>query len=117
MKFIIFIVGSLLFMECNQKLSLSNDWVKDKYGCFNLRTKELADSLINKNNLYSKGEKEFIKVFGNADYTVNNGYYKDMCYYYDSNCNNCEIIKSSDKCVFIFEFKKDSLFRFYQQCE
>ena len=113
-----FLISILLLIGCNQDFSSpNNNWVRDKKGCYNLRTKKLADSLTSKYNLYLKGEKEFIKVFGQADYKINGEKYKEICYYFNSNCNNDEIIKESDKCVFIFEFKNDSLLGFHQQCE
>lgn len=118
-KIIIFIICQLFIMSCNQDKNTSedaikNDWIKDKNGCLKLRTEKLADSLINKYHLYSKSQKEFIKIFGEGNYKTNNEIY----YYFDSECTNYDQIeKNSDKCVFIFEFKKNLLYRYYQSCE
>ena len=95
-----------------------NDWQKDKYGCLKLRTKELAEKLIKKNNLYEKRREDFLQVFGEPNKTKQEGdKYVILIYYFDTACRDGKLQKDSDKCYANFYFSNDKLVRDVYLCE
>lgn len=104
----------------NSQVSKSemNDWQKDKDGCLKLRTKELAEELIKKNNLYKKRREDFLQIFGKPNEIKQEGNkYVILIYYFDSSCIEGQLQKDSEKCYANFYFSNDKLVREVYLCE
>jgi hypothetical protein len=121
----------LLFFGCNsheqnskpvydkaeQKSEKMNEWQKDKNGCLQIRNKKLAEDLLLKYNLKNKSQSDFLKVFGLANEKKTSDNQQVLIYYFDSVCNENELVKDGDKCYAEFYFENDSLKKEIYLCE
>lgn len=123
MNNILLIMLLCVFCGCNGQTSSSepqapaiqeqdvsiNDWQKDKNGCLKIRTKELAETLIEKYNLKNKTQSEFLNVFGIPNKKEERNNQQVLIYYFDCVCDNGELVEGGDKCYAEFYFENDSL--------
>jgi hypothetical protein len=84
---------------------VSNAWKNDTNGCAHLRNKELAEKLIQDNQLDDTSKSRFIEVFGKPD---KEGVTK-LTYYFGTVCNGTEIVSGTDTCFAEFTFKGGKL--------
>ena len=81
--------------------SLAQRWMDDSLGCKKFRTKEVAESIINRLKLDKSSKEEFLKVFGRPNIERDNS---TIGYYFNSFCINGNFIDSSDYCIAEFTF-------------
>lgn len=86
-----------------------NSWSKDKNGCLQLRSRALADSLIEKYDLKTSSKETFLKVFHTPDTTQQTDNEEVLIYYMQSDCVNGRPVKESDHCWAEFYFKHNKL--------
>ncbi len=86
---------------------LIRQWKADSLGCEKLRTKAMAESIIDSLNLENADRTEFLKVFGNPNTTSQReGAFIDG-YYFDALCVNGNFIDSADYCIAEFTFEQN----------
>ncbi len=127
----LFVLFSLLLFGCNshnQNSKLDNDnseqksnniikWQKDKNGCLKIRSKKLAEDLLKEHYLKNKSESDFLKVFGLANEKKKSNNQRVLVYYFDSVCNETELLKDGDRCYAEFYFENDLLKNVIYLCE
>jgi hypothetical protein len=106
-----------VYINAEQKNETMNEWQKDRNGCLKIRNKKLAEDLLKKHNLKNKSQSDFLKVFGLANEKKTSDNQQVLIYYFDSVCNENELVKDGDKCYAEFYFKNDSLQNEIYLCE
>jgi len=106
-----------VYNKVEQTNVVMNEWKKDKNGCLKIRNKKLAETLLQKYNLRNRTQSEFLKVFGVANEKKASDNQQILVYYFDSVCNENELVKGGDKCYAQFYFEKDSLKKEIFLCE
>ena len=108
----------LLLMFCKQKkvdalnkviktdsLSfLSEKWKMDSFGCKNIRSVQVFESLFKGYVLEQKNEVAFLKVLGSPNKEERFPDKKIVTYYYNSICRLNHLIKDSDKSSIVVTF-------------
>jgi hypothetical protein len=84
-------------------------WQSDSLGCQKLRTKQIAEKIIDSLRLESTAKADFLKVFGNSNIESKRGSNIILGYYFDAICRDGKFIDSADYCIAEFTFKTDKL--------
>jgi hypothetical protein len=96
---------------------LIEKWQTDSLGCLKLRNKKIAETIIDSLKLENSSQLEFIKVFGVPNTERNNNDNKILIYYFDTLCQDNNIVAGSDCCYAEFTFKFDKLIRRNYICQ
>lgn len=89
---------------------LIKKWQSDSLGCQKLRTKQVAETIIDSLQLGGTTKVEFfLKVFGTPNTENEREGSKIIGYYFDAICREGKFIDSADYCVAEFTFKQDKL--------
>ena len=88
-------------------------WIQDSLGCVQLRTLELADSLIEKYDLLHKSTREFLLVFGKPNEILSTKEKLYLRYYMESECEKGLLIEDADKSWIDFVFIHDTLNNYF----
>lgn len=96
---------------------LIDKWQSDSLGCKKMRSKELAERIIDSLNLEHATKIEFIKIFGNPNIEKKDDGIEFLCYYFNTLCEKDSIIYDSDYCFAEFSFKQNKLIRKNYICQ
>jgi len=92
-------------------------WKSDSLGCEKIRTKEMAEKIIDSLKLSEVNESEFLKYFGNPNTRVNREENIVLGFYFDALCRDNKLIDSADYCIAEFTFKGKKLIQRNYVCQ
>ncbi|SHM04003.1 hypothetical protein [Flavobacterium saccharophilum] len=119
-NFILKILSIFFLISCAKEKNSKpfNKWIDDKYGCKGYRNIELAKSIVSTNKMINNSsESSVVKIFGEADLIEGNLLNKELFYLSNSNCENGNLVKESDKCYIVFSFELNKLKSISELCE
>ncbi len=88
---------------------LSKQWKADSLGCQRLRTKIMAETMIDSLKLKNAEKMAFLEMFGSPNRKYTSGERLVLGYYFDSICINKKLIDSVDYCMAEFTFERNML--------
>lgn len=104
-------------LRCKEIDTLIKKWQSDSLGCQKLRTKDVAETIIDSLKLNSASEVEFLKVFGKPNTENEREGSKILGYYFDAICRDGKFIDSADYCIAEFSFVQNKLIQRNYICQ
>lgn len=84
-------------------------WINDTFGCWCMKSPQLADSLVYEYDLLHKSKKEVLTILGNPDEVEHSHNKLYLYYYFESVCERGQLIEGADKSRIEFVIVNDTL--------